>query len=221
MFCFVPTLRTDGGPKAVLVGAVVALFARAREQVEPLRVARDLRRVERVAQVVATFWRDLVAFAPVYGAQPGDLPLTLLGVAALAVGALALRSLAAARAGRPDGVLGLVLGGWLVAASVLLASQRVWFSRELYPFVPIFALWLAVGCRDIVSHATGGARAAWLAPPVALLLVLALHSPAVQGPDALRLARWQETQAVLEELGDDGNVYFTDDPGCQHPEHQR
>ncbi len=158
---------------------------------------------ERVAQVVATFWQDLVAFAPVYGAQPGDLPLPLLGVAALAIGALALRSLAAARAGRPDGVLGLVLGGWLVAASVLLASQRVWFSRELYPFVPIFALWLAVGCRDIVSHATGGARAAWLASPVALLLVLALHSPAVQGPDALRLARWQETQAVLEELGDE------------------
>lgn len=26
---------------------------------------------------------------------------------------------------------------------------------------------------------------------------------------------------MLEELGDDGGVYFDDDPGCQHPEHQR
>ena len=165
---------------------------------------------ERIAQVIAAFWRDLVAFAPVYGAQPEQPRLALLGLAALGVGTLGLRSLAAARAGRPDGVLGLVLGGWLVAASVLLATQHVWFSRELYPFVPIFALWLAVVCRDIASHATGGARAAWLAPPGALLLVLALHSPVLQGPDALRLARWQETQAVLEELG--GELARADEP---------
>ena len=26
---------------------------------------------------------------------------------------------------------------------------------------------------------------------------------------------------MLEELDDDGSVYFDDDPGCQHPEHQR
>jgi len=154
---------------------------------------------ERIAQVWAAFWRDLFAFAPSYG-DPASLAGPAL--AAVAAGALAVRNVAAARSGRAGGSLGLVLLGWLLAASLLLAFQRVWFSREAYPFVPVFALWIAVVCRDIAAHSRGGARGAWLAPAGVLLLVLAAHSPVLQGPDARRLARWQETQAVIDEVGD-------------------
>jgi hypothetical protein len=38
---------------------------------------------------------------------------------------------------------------------------------------------------------------------------------------AMTITGFYNSEAGLPELGEDGNVFFADDPGCSHPEHQK
>ena len=150
---------------------------------------------ERVGRVFVAFWRDLLAYAP--QSLTGELEEFALvaGLASLAV--LCVQSLRELRT-RPWLA---VLAGWLLAASALLALQQVWFPRELYALLPVFAFWVAFGLDGIVEAARGRlAGMAGAGVSIAWLGCLLLLSPVLRGPEPARIAEWRETEALLRDL---------------------
>jgi hypothetical protein len=177
-----------------LVAAVVALWVRSF-LIDGVGGYTPDASPGRFAAVYVGFWRDLVAFDPDYSGVRSGLRSTLLVAGGLGLAGSAAYTLLAARSGRQAGLPLLVLLGWLIFASVLLCAQNVWFTRELLPLIPALALWISLTLGDALAW-----RRVWALAPALVLLTLALHSPALRGPDRVRLARWSETQAVLDDV---------------------
>lgn len=146
--------------------------------------------VERFAAVFAGFWRDLVAFRPDATVAPARVALGVLGL----LGCVG-QTLSALREGRPLAAPLLVMVVWLLFASLVLGAQNVWFARELLPLVPALALLLALCSADAWPT-----RRAALAAPALVMVALLGTAPALRGPAPDRLARWQATQRVVDDV---------------------
>lgn len=159
---------------------------------------------ERFGLVLVTFWRDLFGFCASYPVSPCSLhPLAAV---ALLVGGTSSVWLALEPLGRrPIDVKRLVpavLVAWIAGASVVLAAQRVWFPREVYPLLPPLALLVATLIGDSVQRGARSRRQLLLrlAPLLALALALVWDSPVLRGQDPIRSREWRETRAMFEDV---------------------
>jgi hypothetical protein len=155
----------------------------------------------RAFAVFGAYWSYLLTFCIEYPIRscelhPGKLVLLVASLSYIVWRALQPLS---RRPLEPARLLPAVLLAWLVGASFVLAAQRVWFPREVYPLLP--PLGLLVG---IVAGETFSARhrplALHLLPQLLLLGVLLADAPALHGQDAVRMRDWNEMRAMFEDI---------------------
>ena len=151
--------------------------------------------------VFGAYWSYLLTFCIEYPIRscelhPGKLALLVASLCYIVWRALQPLS---RRPLEPGRLLPAVLLAWLVGASLVLAAQRVWFPREVYPLLP--PLGFLVG---IVAGETFSARhrplALHLLPQLLLLVVLLADAPALHGQDAVRTRDWSEMRAMFEDI---------------------
>jgi hypothetical protein len=159
---------------------------------------------ERVGLVFVAFWRDLFAFCIPYLEHPCELhPAAALAL--LAGGACCAWISLEPLAQRPIEIPRLVptvLATWIAGASVVLAMQRVWFPREVYPLLPPLALFIGVAVGETAGRFAGDRRQLLLrlVPLLGLGLVLLWNTPALRGQDPIRLRDWTEMRDMFEDI---------------------
>jgi len=151
--------------------------------------------------VFAAYWRHLLAFCIEYPVKPGSLhPATAL---ALLVGCayLAWRAFQplSRRPLEPASLLPAALATWLLGASFVLAAQRVWFPREVYPLLPPLGLLIGIVAGDSFRSQLRP-RALHLTPQLLLLVALLHDSPALRGQDPVRMQDWNEMRRMFEDV---------------------
>jgi hypothetical protein len=184
--------------------AVTAFFLRSPVLEEEDGYPVEGRRVERFAPITVAAWKTAGALSALRSDDTTSLPSLVLGVFALVgiwyLGRALLLSIRDfdSEEGRLPGIVIL----WLAGTTLLVAPQGIWFPRQAYlivsPLSLMVGLLLANGLHPPFPPRL--TRLVPLLPQVLLIGWIALHSPALRGPDTAKVTAWRNFDEVLKDM---------------------